>query len=179
MNQAQLLQAITKDLKANVDPVYRDGERRFFKEPVKTFGVRMPIRRKIAAKYWRQNLEIQHGTSDVAVILAKAASAHHLAGEESKAASLAKFLADKHPGATAVLGGRERKVGEFLASIMSMAPMVVQARREGRPSWSGISGPPDGLGLMDDSDAVLAPRWRAPSPLSAGTIKLPAGLIAQ
>jgi len=52
MNQSILLKEIRKELKKNIDTVYRDGERRFFKEKVKNYGVRLPDRRKVAAKYW-------------------------------------------------------------------------------------------------------------------------------
>ncbi|MDZ7587006.1 MAG: DNA alkylation repair protein [Patescibacteria group bacterium] len=47
---------IIKDIKQKfnnyIDVDYRDGERRFFKEKIKNFGVRIPQRRKIAAKFW-------------------------------------------------------------------------------------------------------------------------------
>jgi len=52
MNQSTLLKEIRQELKQNIDTVYRDGERRFFKEKIKNYGVRLPHRRKIAAKYW-------------------------------------------------------------------------------------------------------------------------------
>jgi len=52
MNKLTLLKEIRQELKKNIDPAYRDGERRFFKEKVKNYGVRLPDRRKVAAKYW-------------------------------------------------------------------------------------------------------------------------------
>lgn len=47
-----ILKGVKQELNQHIDPVYRDGERRFFKEPIKNFGVRLPQRRKIAAKFW-------------------------------------------------------------------------------------------------------------------------------
>lgn len=52
MEQQQLIKLLKQGLKKQIDPVYRDGERKFFKERVKNFGVRLPKRRKIAAKFW-------------------------------------------------------------------------------------------------------------------------------
>lgn len=47
-----ILSKVEKELKKHIDPKYRDGERRFFKEKIKNYGVRLPNRRKIAAKFW-------------------------------------------------------------------------------------------------------------------------------
>lgn len=47
-----IIKQIKQELKRNIDPVYRDGERKFFKEPIKNFGVRLPNRRKIAVQLW-------------------------------------------------------------------------------------------------------------------------------
>lgn len=52
MERQQLIKLLKQELKKQIDPVYRDGERRFFKEPIKNFGVRLLNRRKIAAKFW-------------------------------------------------------------------------------------------------------------------------------
>ncbi len=47
-----LVQEIGKELKANIDPVYRDGSRRFFREEIRNLGVRTPIVRKLARKHF-------------------------------------------------------------------------------------------------------------------------------
>ena len=47
-----LISQIKEELIKNTDPEYRNGERRFFKEKIKNFGVRLPQRRKIAVKFW-------------------------------------------------------------------------------------------------------------------------------
>ena len=45
---------IRKELKKKIEPKYRDGERRFFKEKVKNYGVRTPERRRIAARFFQE-----------------------------------------------------------------------------------------------------------------------------
>ena len=49
-----ILHDIRKELKANIDAEYQKTIQRFFKEPVKVFGVRTPMVRKIAKKYFRE-----------------------------------------------------------------------------------------------------------------------------
>ena len=49
-----IINAIRKELKAHVDERYRAGVARFFTEPIACYGVRAPIVRKIAQKYFRQ-----------------------------------------------------------------------------------------------------------------------------
>jgi 3-methyladenine DNA glycosylase AlkD len=47
----QIISHIHADLQAAVDPIYKVGATRFFKEQVKLYGVRVPRVRKIAANY--------------------------------------------------------------------------------------------------------------------------------
>ena len=47
-----LISQIKGELINNIDPEYCEGERRFFKGAIKNFGVSLPNRRKIAAKFW-------------------------------------------------------------------------------------------------------------------------------
>lgn len=53
IKQQELLRQIREELRQNVDPVYRDGARRYFKEKIVNYGVRTPVVRKIAAKYFK------------------------------------------------------------------------------------------------------------------------------
>lgn len=46
-----IIKQIKQELNEHIDPVYRDGERRFFKEKIKNFGVRLPNRRRVARKF--------------------------------------------------------------------------------------------------------------------------------
>ncbi|MEA3355243.1 MAG: DNA alkylation repair protein [Patescibacteria group bacterium] len=45
---SKLINQVRNELKKYIDVEYRDGERRFFKEKVKNYGVRTPNRRKVA-----------------------------------------------------------------------------------------------------------------------------------
>ena len=49
-----LVRDIRADLLARVDPVYKKGATRFFKEEVLLLGVRTPVHRKLAKQYWKQ-----------------------------------------------------------------------------------------------------------------------------
>jgi 3-methyladenine DNA glycosylase AlkD len=50
--RSKLVAEITREFKAAVDPEYRVSVQRFFKEPVKLYGVRTPEWRRICAKFW-------------------------------------------------------------------------------------------------------------------------------
>lgn len=54
MKQNEIVAKVRKELKKHVDLKYRDGERKFFKEPIKNIGVRMPNRKQIARTFWPQ-----------------------------------------------------------------------------------------------------------------------------
>lgn len=48
----KILLTIRQELKQNIDKAYQKNNQRFFKEPIKCHGVRTPIVRKIAKKYF-------------------------------------------------------------------------------------------------------------------------------
>ncbi|OGD56826.1 hypothetical protein A3E73_02130 [Candidatus Beckwithbacteria bacterium RIFCSPHIGHO2_12_FULL_47_17] len=52
MEQNEIVASVRKELKKHIDIGYRDGERKFFKEPIKNIGVRLPQRRQVAQKLW-------------------------------------------------------------------------------------------------------------------------------
>ena len=52
MKQDKITIAVRRELKKYIDIAYRDGERKFFKEPIKNIGVRLPNRRLVAQKLW-------------------------------------------------------------------------------------------------------------------------------
>jgi len=58
-NMKNILTKIRYDLKQKVDLKHRDGERKFFKEKIKNYGVKTPVVRQIARKYFQEieNLE--------------------------------------------------------------------------------------------------------------------------
>ncbi|OGY31507.1 MAG: hypothetical protein A3C02_00800 [Candidatus Andersenbacteria bacterium RIFCSPHIGHO2_02_FULL_45_11] len=49
-----LLESIHSELKLNADPAYKKSQQRFFKEGIELYGVRIPIVRKIASKFFRK-----------------------------------------------------------------------------------------------------------------------------
>jgi 3-methyladenine DNA glycosylase AlkD len=54
MNQQQIITKLRQELKKKVEPKYRDDERRFFREKIKNYGVRMQKRRKIAQELFKE-----------------------------------------------------------------------------------------------------------------------------
>ncbi len=57
MNSDKLLKEIRWELKSNVEERYREDNQRYFKEKTSCYGVRTPIVRKIAKRYFK---EIKH-----------------------------------------------------------------------------------------------------------------------
>ncbi len=53
MNQQQIIKLVRAELKKKIDSKYGDGERNFFKEKIKNYGVRMPDRRKVARDLYK------------------------------------------------------------------------------------------------------------------------------
>ena len=47
-----IVEQIRADLKANANEKVKQGFERFFKEPIKVYGLKTPVVRKIALKYW-------------------------------------------------------------------------------------------------------------------------------
>jgi len=50
--RSPLVAAIAREFKTKADPEYRKSVQRFFKEPVKLYGVRTPAFRAIVRRYW-------------------------------------------------------------------------------------------------------------------------------
>ncbi len=49
-----ILKEVRRELKANIEEKYKIGNQRYFKEKISCYGVRTPIVREIAKKYFRQ-----------------------------------------------------------------------------------------------------------------------------
>lgn len=49
-----MLEELRTELKANVDTVYLDGAKNYFKEEINIYGVRIPVVRKISLKYFKR-----------------------------------------------------------------------------------------------------------------------------
>ena len=54
MGTMNILKEVRQELKANIDEKYRRDNQKYFKERISCYGVRTPIVRKIAKKYFKQ-----------------------------------------------------------------------------------------------------------------------------
>ncbi len=54
MGTINILKEVRQELKANIEKKYRDDNQKYFKEKISCYGVRTPIVRKIAKKYFKQ-----------------------------------------------------------------------------------------------------------------------------
>ena len=54
MKHINILQEVRQELAANVEKEYKDNNQKYFKEKIFCYGVRTPIVRKIAKKYFKQ-----------------------------------------------------------------------------------------------------------------------------
>jgi len=131
-----------------------------------------------AAACWQRLLGATTEKSARAVLLAKVAAAHHLAGEAGPAKRAADELKRDHKGARAVLGGTEQALAAFVDGIAAMP--VPAERRAGpdRDGWGGLGSAPDGLATMGACDVVLAPRWRRPAGELSGSKDLVSKLLS-
>jgi len=50
---------IRRELRKNIDPRYKKGEIRFFKEKIKTYGVRAPVSRMISREYFKKIKDLE------------------------------------------------------------------------------------------------------------------------
>jgi 3-methyladenine DNA glycosylase AlkD len=53
-----MIDRLRKELKSNLDRKYKEGSIRFFREPIKTHGVRTPVLKQIANKYFKEIKEL-------------------------------------------------------------------------------------------------------------------------
>ncbi|MCK5113680.1 MAG: PQQ-binding-like beta-propeller repeat protein [Phycisphaerae bacterium] len=116
-----------------------------------------------SAAYWMQLLEITSGTEKPPLLLLKIAVASHLAGLDSQSKTFADKLRKNHPDATAVLGGRQQKLVEFLDAMLKIpakSASTVPSLSNSYPGWGGI---PNGLGTMNDCSVLMLPKWKYPA----------------
>jgi 3-methyladenine DNA glycosylase AlkD len=57
MNYSEFLKEISLELKANAEPEFRKGMKKFFKEEINPIGVRRPVARKIANEFYKKHKE--------------------------------------------------------------------------------------------------------------------------
>jgi len=116
-----------------------------------------------AARYWSRALALGAADDREPLILTKLAAAYHLSGDAARTDQVARTLRKEYPRAKGILGGSERTLYDFVAEVRKITPDLSGARREFREYWPGMGGVADGVGLMEESDVVLAARWRHPA----------------
>ena len=52
----QIIQTVRKEIKQQIDPKHKAGAQNFFKDPIKLYGARTPIVRKIAREHYPKDL---------------------------------------------------------------------------------------------------------------------------
>ena len=116
-----------------------------------------------AANRWRDILRTgRDEKTDPAVLLAKIAIAHHYGGEARRAEAALAELAEKHPEAEAVLGGRKQNVLAFARRALESPPPRFAAVAAAVAGWSCVQGSPDGIAVMKPCRPVLSQRWVSP-----------------
>ena len=116
-----------------------------------------------AAHAWKQAAARVDGEQE-GLLLAKTAVAMHLDGDAQAARQLAEDVRKRFGRGKAHLGGRERKLSEFLTEALALAPLQRGGLRTYDRHWPGLPGVPNGLAVMGRGEAILAPRWRYPDP---------------
>jgi outer membrane protein assembly factor BamB len=130
-----------------------------------------------AARCWQRALALNPPEETKALAMAEIAAAHHLAGQAEASGRVLASLREAHPNARAVLGGRERNLVAFVEEVQRLPVASRRPARATQAGWPGLASLPGGMGVMDDCDVVLEPRWRQPEePLSSGDA--PAALLA-
>ncbi|HHH76660.1 MAG TPA: hypothetical protein ENL03_06520, partial [Phycisphaerae bacterium] len=122
---------------------------------------------KFSLAAWRwSEMRRAFGTSSPDVeppLLAKIAISMHLAGENVQAVKASSILKEKYPDAMGLMGGMEQNLPSFTAKVLSMPVMANSggwiSRQDG--NWPGLWAFPGHRALMDESTAVIIPRWGA------------------
>ncbi|MFW5840992.1 MAG: hypothetical protein ACOCZE_10460 [Planctomycetota bacterium] len=115
-----------------------------------------------ATWFWQQ-VRDKTDPSDNPLMLAKLAVAAHLSGQDKLFGEVRKDLAARHPDASARVGRTQRNLVEFVD--WAGKNLTVEVAKAGRASagWPGLWSMPGQIGLMDDADVVLIPRWSTAS----------------
>jgi outer membrane protein assembly factor BamB len=132
-----------------------------------------------SAMYWRRALRLKRASGESAVLLAKIASALHLAGDATGSMNASVELDKKHKGAVGVMGGNKQDLAQFVKKIRKIpVPDIAGRLRLAGKDWSGLGAFPDGMAVMSDSDVVLAPSWRVPDDMPIGPVDIRGKMIA-
>ena len=115
-----------------------------------------------AAAAWQLLLASHPTEEEIPAVLAKAATAYHLAGMPAMADKMAKALKDRYPMAVAEFGGAKQNLQEFVRQARLIQPETLGMLPDFlRPKhiFPGLGGVADGASVMSDCDTPLDPRW--------------------
>ena len=115
-----------------------------------------------AAAAWQLLLASHPAEEEIPPVLAKAATAYHLAGMTEMADKMAKAMKDRYPTATAEFSGARQNLQEFVRLarlIQPEAPGTLPDFLRPRHIFPGLGGSPDGASVMSDCDAPPDSRW--------------------
>lgn len=112
-----------------------------------------------AAGIWERAVALAGETEAKPLLLAKLAAARCLAGQPGKARAAADLLASRYPDAAATLGGRTKKLTEFVKHISGLSAGRVSESRRMRRVWPGAGGVPNGMATMSECEVAPAPVW--------------------
>ncbi|MDP6542886.1 MAG: PQQ-binding-like beta-propeller repeat protein [Phycisphaerae bacterium] len=132
-----------------------------------------------AAMYWRRALRLKVASNQRALMLAKIASALHLAGDAAGSKSAGDELRKAHRGATGVMSGKKQDLAAFVEKIRKIPiPDIASRRHQAGKEWRGLGAFPDGMAVMGDCDVVLTPSWRLPGDVPIGPVDIRGKMIA-
>ncbi|MFW6133819.1 MAG: tetratricopeptide repeat protein, partial [Planctomycetota bacterium] len=126
-----------------------------------------------AARSWA--LLLDAGRSPVAepLLLARIATARHLAGDRDAAVAALKQLRQNYPSARDRIAGRDVNL---VAYVERMHELPVATRRRVLDGWPGLGGVADGQAVMEGTEVAPAPGWlHPPDATGAETVPLLAG----
>lgn len=139
-----------------------------------------------AAGAWQLLLASHPPEEDIPQILAKTATAYHLAGMEAMADKTAKALKDRYPMASAEFGGTKQNLQEFVRQARLIQPETLGTMPDflrPRHIFPGLGGVADGASVMDGCDTLLVSRWTRTADENAGIkdpnhLNIPSDFIA-
>jgi outer membrane protein assembly factor BamB/tetratricopeptide (TPR) repeat protein len=115
-----------------------------------------------AASAWQLLLASHPPEEQVPLILAKTATAYHLAGMGAMAEKMVKALKDRYPMASAEFSGAKQNLQEFVRQARLIQPEALGMLPDFlRPKhiFPGLGGVPDGASVMGECDTLLVSRW--------------------
>ena len=115
-----------------------------------------------AAAAWQLLLASHPPEEGIPLILAKTATAYHLAGMGAMADKMAKAMKDRYPMAVAEFSGAKQNLQEFVRQARLIQPETLGTLPDFlRPKhiFPGLGGVADGASVMGECDTLLVSRW--------------------